>query len=449
MNGMGNQNQGGSMAYQKAVYLIGGGPLAVRAILWAKEMGLIVVVSDRNIEAPGLYLADYSAQIDASDETGRHEEFIDSLPDDVKVCGIYCGNEIGMHTANRLRRYLGLEAVDQVSMAIVADKIQMKDCWKTSGIPTPHSTSLSTIDDFREYMAFNPGMQVVKPSLGSGSRGVQVVSDTDDLAIVWETALLSVDYQGDVLVEPYVIGRHIDANGVFVGGKYYKAGTLEKYITDWPDCLPLGGNDPANINAEQDFAVHQLMEDSCRAIGITSGPVKGDLILDADGTLFILEVSTRLHGDVTTCNTLPFGSGCNPLKFMFEFWKTGVANIKHLNSQRAGYGAWRVLCLPPGQACLQEPTYGDSKPENVTMVWFNPKHSADSTKYSNTAEIPGYICGYGKDKSEAERYLGEFFRTIRPRGYSDYSPWYVNLGETLKQRGLSLDSCGYSLSENS
>ena len=37
-----------------------------------------------------------------------------------------------------------------------------------------------------------------------------------------------VEFQGSLLVEEYKTGRQLDANGIFINNKYFRAGTLEK-----------------------------------------------------------------------------------------------------------------------------------------------------------------------------------------------------------------------------
>ncbi|MCP4595906.1 acetyl-CoA carboxylase biotin carboxylase subunit family protein [Neptuniibacter sp.] len=429
---------------KKAIYIIGAGPLAIKTFSWTKELGLLTIVTDQNPDAPGILHADFHAQLSAADQSGSHEKFIASLPSNITICGVYCGNEIGAPLANQLRQHLGLPYASPESILTAADKVLMKGAWLEKGIHTPPCTVMKNINDINRSITGKDETFIIKPSLGSGSRGVQAIHDGDDLEKIWQAALEPVDFEGSVLLEPYIEGRSIDANGVFFKNKYYPAGTLEKYITDFPECLPLGGNDPADIPTNTSNEVHRLMEHACRAINLTEGPVKGDFILSNDGTVYVLEVAPRLHGDVTTCNTLPFGSGCNALKFMFKCWTENFADEDLLNQDCSGYALWWVLCLPPGLSYHQHFANQLEEDNGTTVVWFNHKHDENVHSYSSTREIPGYICAYGNNKTEAEKNMARTLDKLIP-SLPSYctNQWYKNLGLTLQRFGISPQSCGY------
>ena len=429
---------------KKAIYLIGGGPMAVNTFTWAKELGLKTVVTDINPEAPGIKLADFHAVISASDTSGNHESFIDTLSDHVQICGVYCGNEIGAPTANKLLKYIGLPFVDSNSMKIAADKGLMKKEWQRHQICTPTSILLESPRHLSEILKLRESTFIVKPTLGSGSRGVQIVRHGVDVNEVWGKAYQPVNYKGQLIIESFKAGRSIDANGIFFNNTYYAAGILEKYITKAPECLPLGGNNPVNLGDEVGDKIHKLMEDACRAIKLTEGPVKGDFILTKEGIPYLLEVAPRLHGDVTSCNTLPFGSGINPLKFMFKYWSQRQIDEQLLNENRQGYGAWRVLCLPPGYSYHKLNSNVIEQNDEILMSWFNKRHDRHLKSYINTQQIPGYISAYGKNKAEVEAKMKGYCRKINiDRSFKSSNLWYKDLKETLLDLQIDPESCGY------
>lgn len=430
---------------KKAVYLIGAGPMAIRTLIWAKEENLTTIVTDINPNAPGIKYADFWKKISASDKSKAHIKFAKELLKSLEICGVYCGNEIGSFNANQLRKFLDIPYVDENAMHTVLNKTEMKIAWQNSNISTPFSRVIKDEIHLENIIKKEKLKFIVKPALGSGSRGVNIIDNSNNALEIWKSALSSVENKGDILVEEFIEGRSIDVNGIFIKNSYYPSGILEKYITRAPNCLPLGGNDPVDLNIETIKKIHTLMEDACRKINLTEGPVKGDLILSVDNDPYILEVAPRLHGDVTTCNTLPFGSGCNPLKFMFRYYSTGKIDETLLNlKDKKGYAAWRVLCLPPG---IEYFKFNESllKPnKNISMIWFNKRHNKNLKSYSNTREIPGYIAAYGKDKFEVEDNMSSFCRKIS-NGSQKYSKssWYKQLGDRLIEIGINPQSSGY------
>jgi biotin carboxylase len=436
------------MPLKKAIYLIGGGPLGLRTFDWARQLGLAVILTDYSDSAPGIKYADEYRQLSAADDPALHIDFADSCVGKYAICGVYCGNEIGSNTSNRLKQHLGLAFVPRDVCNTLVDKNKMKSIWADCAIQSPQAIAVKSEFELGPILQSLNQSSIIKPSFGSGSRGVQLVITTDNAKFTWANCMAPVDYRGVALIEPYIEGRSIDANGVFFNNVFYPAGTLEKYITDPPYCLPLAGNDPARLSPSATTGVYDLLESACRVLGLTEGPVKGDFILKDDGTLHVLEVAPRLHGDVTTCNTLPFGSGINPLKFMFDCWLNDAAKPGLLQGpDNAQVGIWRVLCLPPG-ADYARHVIGTPLPAGITNIWLNRKHTHTTTSYANTTQIPGYICGYAKTLAQAEsklaaaceKLVGEI--SVLPPA----NAWYRALRHSLDNIDLLPKSCGYLVS---
>ena len=439
------------MSKKKAVYLIGAGPLALYMFHWARELGLSVVATDRDNNAAGKKFADYFACIDASDHSGKHELFLSELnKKNIEICGVYCGNEMGTITANRLQQFLGLPRNSIEGMLKSADKVKMKKTWTNLEIKSPKFHILNTVQDLSsifEKKIFKDDF-ILKPSFGSGSRGVQIVSPntTNSYGEIWRRSMEPVEFQGSLLVEEYKTGRQLDANGIFINNKYFRAGTLERFICSPPDCLPIGGYNPAIISKELSRKIHSLLESSSRALGLNEGPVKGDFIYTSQKELFILEVAPRLHGDVTTCNTLPFGSGCNPIKFLFKAWMTNIVDKNLLSQRTTKTAAWRVLCIPPGSQFDEATKKSISKIEKeyqeVTKIWLNPKYNSQKKSYTSTAEIPGYICVYGEDQEKVEKILVDCLSKLN-YSHGKLNNWYHKLGEAIIETGFDRRSFGF------
>ena len=430
------------MRKQKAIYILGAGPLGLKVIEWACELGLNTIVSDRNQHASGRHLADHFVHADAAGKDD-HLNAIKKYLEVYDIVGAFCGNEVGVLSVYSINKALSIENNSKKALGIVLDKKLMKSRWENDGINAPQTLLIRDEKELKSFLNENEGRYILKPSLGSGSRGVHLVKQGTDLESIFEEVLKPVGGMGTVIIEPYIEGRSIDTNGLFMNGKFFPTGVLEKYITDPPDCLPLGGFDPVELTLNEETELFNLFEEACRSIGLNAGPVKGDFIKTKEGFV-VLEVAPRLHGDVTTCNTLPHGSGINPVKAYFQFLKSGEIDDSYLSQTKQRYGIWRVLCLPPGKiAKIIKPD--EKNYIGVTKVWLNPRTRHEIKPYKNTVQIPGYICGYGRDKNEAEQRMESYFQdfNIEVEPTTKYLKWYNNLGHKLDQLGFSRKSCGY------
>lgn len=432
------------MKKEKAMYIIGGGFLGLNIIRWALELGLKTIVTDKDRKASGLLMADELLIADGMD-IEKHIRFAKQMCKKYKIIGVYCGSEFGLWTIYYISKILGLETNSRRAIENVLDKNKMKKIWIKDKIPTPNGVVVKNINKLKNIMLRNKMPHVIKPIFGSGSQGVRIINYNNNES-VFDNDVNLMDNKNPLLVEPYIEGRSIDANGIFLRGKFYLGGILEKFITPSPDCLPIGGYDPANISKEEVIYVYSLLKKSCQSIGLTFGPVKGDFIRKRNGDYIVLEVASRFHGDVTLSHTLPFGSKINPVKFYFQYLSTGKIKKSFLNCSSPNYATWRVICLPPGifrNKLIQQPF---SKNKQITIVWHNEKCNSKIVRYTDTAKIPGYICAYGYNQMDAEFALKKYFLNQR----YDIEPnqrdkkWYKELGEKIESIGFSKKSCGFN-----
>lgn len=430
------------MHKQKAIYILGGGILGTNIIKWAKEIGLYTIVTDKNKDAPGLVIADTAIVADTTN-ANEHLKHIEQLSNNYNIVGAYCGIELGLWTLYYIHKKLNISYISEESIEIVLDKVKMKKIWQNNDLSTPKANVINNHEALISFIGDQECKFVIKPSLGSGSRGVQIVDKTSNLVESFTESLNSVNNKGQIIIEEYIQGRSIDVNGIFIENQFYPAGVLEKYETSFPDCLPLGGNDPADISNSEEKEVYRLFEQGCRLLGITHGPVKGDLIRNNNGKYYLLEVSPRMHGDVTTSNTIPYGLKINPIKFYFKYLKDRILDEKLIDTNNRKYATWRVICLPPGE--IKSHADKNSHISQITKIWHNPKCNTKIKKYTNTALIPGYICAYGDNQKEAEKVLEDYFLNNRTNVIIDkqYKKWYKQLGKQLEKHGFSKISCGY------
>ena len=185
----------------KAVYLIGGGPLAWRVPGWARAAGLAPIVADRNPRAPGLAGAAEQVHLDGTDVAG-HVAAASELAHRYEIVGAYCGGEHGVETARRVAESLGLATNTAEAVAIALDKASAKEVLRSADVPTPGGGIVHDAGDIKRCFHDGPARWILKPSGGSGSRGVRVISEDDDL--VSALAACRRGAPGAVVAEPFL-----------------------------------------------------------------------------------------------------------------------------------------------------------------------------------------------------------------------------------------------------
>ena len=389
----------------KAIIIIGGGDLGLNTVIWAKELGLFTVVTDRNPEAPGIKEAD-SWTIISGDDTEAQVNLAVRLGEWYDVVGVYCANDFGLLPVAHVNQLLKVPSHPVKAVAQSLDKSRTYQILWAHNLPVPKSFKVSSLAEAKGAFIRAGVPAIVKPADSSGSQGVSIVKNSDDLI----TAYSEASRFGDVLIQEYIGGRSIDVNGLFIEGKFYGCGVLEKYISDPPYCLPMRGRDPAHVPEPKE--AYRLLESACRALGITEGPVCADMKLVGD-KFTILEISPRFHGDFTTSNTLPFATGINPVKAYFKYLMTGKLDKSYLKPFPHGIAEWRVIQLPQGIIKKISGLEEARKIKGVSKIWLRVKEGDPVGNYSNTMEIPGAVCVYGKDGEAIERIYRRVFDTLK------------------------------------
>ena len=396
---------------RKAIIIIGGGPLGVNTVTWAKELGFFTIVTDRNRKAPGLKLADLPVPLAGDDIQGQ---LISALgcAEKYDVAGIYCANDFGLLTVSVVSTALGLPTNSLDATVRALDKRLMKERWLTSGVLTPQSIFVTSDGETKTALGKVGLPAIIKPVDNSGSEGVEaILKPEDQVGAYLRAASFSSNRQG-ALIEQLVQGRAIDANGLFIDGKFYGCGVLEKHFTPFPHRLPICGYDPAPLEREKWDEVYSTLERACRALGIIHGPVKGDFVMTKEG-IEVLEVTPRFHGDVTTSNTLPYASGINPVKAYFKFLSSGHLELELLKPQNKPLACWRVICLPPGKIRKISGIRKAMEVNGITKIFLRIREGSTIGGYRNTGEIPGYICAFGQNTLDLESVFRQAFHAMR------------------------------------
>lgn len=298
----------------KAIIIIGGSYLQLPQIRWARELGLHVIVTDKNPEVPGREMANRFVRVDGTDIDG----FI-KLASEVnrayQLIGVYASSDFGLATVAAVSQALGLPGCPPGGIEKALNKSKAREIWLTNGLSVPRGVKVHSQAAAVEAILEIGLPAIVKPVNGSGSRGVRSINNRSDLREAFAEAQSVSD---EVLVEELIGGRHIDVNGLIIGGTFYGCGISERFFSTRPFHYPLWGYQEAELSDEQKSKTYQLVDRAARCLGIELGPVKADVILTKAGP-FLIELSPRFHGDIGTSFVTPLATGMSPIQAYFAF----------------------------------------------------------------------------------------------------------------------------------
>jgi biotin carboxylase len=295
----------------KTLLIISGGVEAAAAVKRAKDMGLNVVCSDINPEAPGFAIADSALIADVygpANTAAAAERFHNKIR---KIDGVICVAADAPLTVAAVNERLGLNGLTRKSAELATDKLAMKERFAACGVPVPWFSAVSTSQELLRIVAERGTDLVIKPVDSRGSRGVQRLSQVKNLTEAFQFARAYSPTQR-VMVEAYLPGPQISTESVVVDGVCYTSGFsdrnyeyLDKYA---PYFIENGGDMPTALSADIYERVLDVQADAAAALGVTRGTVKGDIVVHED-QVYVIELAARLSGGFFCTQEIPLNTG--------------------------------------------------------------------------------------------------------------------------------------------
>lgn len=183
---------------------------------------------------------------------------------------------------------------------LVADKYAMRQRLADAGLG---AVSFHEVSNVAALCALVDGAEdttswVVKPVMGTGSRGVSRVRTRDQCEQAFHRALeVSVPYGGraGVLAERFMEGRQFSVEAVSDRGRHHLVALTQKF-TDRRTLAEVGHCVPAQVSDEEWDAIDASVRASLDALGVEWGPTHTEIVLQTSGVVHLIETHTRLGG---------------------------------------------------------------------------------------------------------------------------------------------------------
>lgn len=295
---------------RRAILFVGAGIEAVPGIRRAQDMGLFVVASDADANAPGMAVADdriVASTYDVDATVASATVYHGTRP----FAGVLCLATDVPLTVATVANALGLPGIPLSAARLVVDKLAMKDRFSLDGIPIPWYRRVADASELRQIVANEGVPLVLKPVDSRGARGVLRLLPGIDLNWAFETAL-SHSPSGRVMVERYLDGPQVSTESLVIAGRASTPGFSDRnyeFLDRFaPHMIENGGELPSALPAAQRAAVCELVERAARSLGIADGVVKGDIVIYKGGA-HVIELAARLSGGYFCTHEIPLNTG--------------------------------------------------------------------------------------------------------------------------------------------
>ncbi|MFT5285250.1 MAG: biotin carboxylase [Planctomycetota bacterium] len=390
-------------ASKRRLLIIGAGIEQIYAYELAREMGLEVIGTDRNPDAPALAHADHVLIADTHDAEASSAVAL-AFHRERPIHGVMTIAHDVPYTVACVAQALGLPHIPIEAAALAIDKLAMKERFARDGVAIPRFREVKNSDELRQAIA-EWGLPVVtKPVDSCGARGVmRVTSDIDPE----EAFAVSLEHskRGIVIVEEYVAGLQLSTEGLAWRGTTTTASwsvrNYERLEEFAPYMIEDGGVLPADLTPSEVQAVCELMDRAARSLGIDNGPVKGDLVMTADGPV-VIELAARLSGGYLCTHQIPYARGVNLVRQTILVALGEDIDPADLVPEHRSYLGVRFFFPEPG---IVESIEGFDELEDEPWIMKRVMYVAPGDQIDPTTSHPtraGFVFTVGETAEQAE-----------------------------------------------
>lgn len=388
----------------KTLLIIGGGIEQVPAYKAAKKRGLTVVGTDRDIDAPGLKLADHVIQASTRDANETVEK-VERFSKIHKIDGVMTIANDVPYTVACVAKMLKLPSISVESAEKFKDKSLMKEAFETSNIACPSFWNIKNVEDIKNVMSEDSQIKyVLKPVDGRGASGVLLIDQNTDLSWALNESLKCSDC-GRLILEKYTEGIQLSTESFLHLGTCYTASISERNYDRLdqfkPNIIEDGGTIPAQLPDDILNQIDNLILDGAKALGVEHGIIKGDIVINTDGNPEIIELAARISGGWFASHQILSASGIDLINVVISYSLNEVIEISELLPKYCRGSAIRFWFPEPG---IIKNINGESKLKKIPGLikyGFYRDTGDIQPEIKKHSDRFGYAITEGKNRDEA------------------------------------------------
>ena len=379
----------------KKVLVIGAGEYQIPLMKRLRELGHAVYCIDGNSKAPGLQCADAYEIIDV-----RDKEACLAYAEKIGIDAVMTyGATITLPTVAYIGSRLGLPSINEKTAEISKSKFAIKQCLADAGLNVKGDFfCLRDVTEKANKTITVPC--VIKPSDGSGSKGVSIVTNTSEIDAAIEYAFASARF-GEIYVEGFIEGEEYSAE-VFCGNgqKHVYCIVKTTFYRDAEGELHYGHRVPSGLPSDIEHDIENEVLKATDALGITLGSVNFDVIVSNENKKpYIIDVGIRIGQNLIASHMVPLSRGVSELDSIIHLSLGEAADAEPKYKKCV---ATRLLIYNPGVISEIKDYSGIIGKNNIVGVVLRKGVGDVLNPYKEKSDSCGWVLTYGNTPDEAE-----------------------------------------------
>lgn len=332
------------------------------------------------------------------------KKFIYETIETLKVVGVYTQGCDVEYTVAYVASKLGLPSVGIKQAEACNNKFLTRQIFEKAKIPQP-KFSVNKLNRLKLPV-------VVKPVDNCASRGITVVRSIEKLQKAIEFARNNSTNK-NILVEEFINGNEYSIDTILYKGVMYNAGISDRVFEKKDKyAIQNGSVTPSSLPDGKQQEMFELMYKCAKAIGITWGAFKGDVIIDKQGKVYILEVTARLSGGFDSQYRKPLSYGYNLIKATIDMARGRPLDMRDITPKWLNYSKTFSILPKPGKLLK---ILGYKKVMQIPGVAavFITKAIGDNIDYKNCADRINHIIICSDIKEELDSIENKVRKTLR------------------------------------
>lgn len=293
----------------KNLLIIGGSELQYQTFVECNKLGLGKILVDGN---PNCYCARspiFNSNFFIHASTKKPKDVLSQTKKwlqkhrNVKIVGVYTQGTDAAVTVAYVAKRLGLPSIGDSVAYKTNNKLAMREALAKKDVLQPRWG----LNEYRYPF-------VVKSTDNCASRGLTIVRKWSDFAPAIKNA---IEHSSDrkYIQEEFVDGKEYSVDTVVYKGVVYPGGISDRIFLDKNEyAIQDGSMTPSMLSEETQQRMYWIMQRCADALGVKWGALKGDLIVDKDEQIYVLEVTARLSGGFDSQYRKPYSYGINLIK---------------------------------------------------------------------------------------------------------------------------------------